>query len=155
MIVTNGTNCNMEAGCSRDQAQEECEKEGGYLARITTREENEQIKILIRDAENQGLDIGNRAFLWIGLRDTQEEGKWVWDEDVGETSFTDWIDGQPGESGDDMDCVAMRPNIDCKWIDARCSRSSNRTLPFCELRSSAETTSRQSVVPWDLSLIHI
>ena len=103
----------MTTGCSRDQAQEECEKEGGYLARITTREENEQIKMLIRDAESQGLDLDNRTFLWIGLRDTQEEGNWVWDEEVGATSFTDWIDGQPGESGDDKDCVAIIPNRGC------------------------------------------
>jgi len=57
--------------------------------------------------------------LWFGMNDIAEEGVWTWMS--GESSYSNWLDGQPGGESDDSDC-AMMPNYDgYRWSDLPCS----------------------------------
>jgi len=70
------------------KAKEDCEKRGGYLATITSKEEQEFIKDLIKKSK--------AASYWLGGYREDKDWKWV----TGETfSFTNWLPGQPDNTG--------------------------------------------------------
>lgn len=67
------------------EAKAYCESLGGYLATITSREEQNIITNLIRDRRN---------FYWLGGTDVSVEGEWKWI--TGEVwNYTNWDSGQP------------------------------------------------------------
>jgi len=67
------------------EAKDDCEKRGGHLATISSKEE----QIFIRDLL---VKQNNKNFYWIG--GYYEKGKWQWV--TGENfKFTNWIPGQP------------------------------------------------------------
>ena len=61
-----------------------CENNGGYLATITSAEEQAAIQQL----NSEGL------YLWIGTNDYWEEGKWGWVTDE-PFDYTNWEEGEP------------------------------------------------------------
>jgi hypothetical protein len=73
---------------------------GGYLATITSQKENDFITTNL---------ISNPAFqqgVFLGGTDASEEGVWQWV--TGETwNYTNWIPGEPNNSHDDEDYLAM------------------------------------------------
>ena len=69
------------ASASWDEAEQTCQKEGGHLASVTSNATNQYIL--------SGLDKrGIKENLWIGGRDSKEEGTWEWtDESAWEFSY--------------------------------------------------------------------
>lgn len=75
-------------GCTWTEAYEACERMGGHLVTITSKEEHEFLKTLMGDRINR--------YCWIGGR--KVSGKWTWI--TGETwTYTDWEPDQPNGSG--------------------------------------------------------
>ena len=52
------------------EAKNACESLGGYLACITSEEEQETLELLLQDE--------NRVYYWLGGTDEIEEGNWKW-----------------------------------------------------------------------------
>ncbi len=72
------------------EAKAYCENQGGYLASVTTIEENAFISGLIA--------TGSKLFYWIGGTDEESEGIWKWVS--GEPwDYSEWSGGQPDNSG--------------------------------------------------------
>ncbi|MBT9560352.1 MAG: CotH kinase family protein [Myxococcales bacterium] len=79
------------------EARDSCAALGGRLASADTVE---------RHAEIVGVAMattGGHDGVWLGLRDLDVEGEWVW-EGLGPVTFTVWSDGQPDDYDSDEDC---------------------------------------------------
>ena len=48
-----------------------------------------------------------------------------------ETSYTNWMSGQPNNYDGDQDCVAKQCKDECKWNDAACS-DNNYAHALCQ-----------------------
>lgn len=72
-------------------AKERCNKYGGHLVTITSKEEND---FLINN-----LPKSNKSFFWIGATDEEQEGVWQW---VTSESFSydNWSEDSPNNSAD-------------------------------------------------------
>uniref|UniRef100_A0A3B4TU34 C-type lectin domain-containing protein n=1 Tax=Seriola dumerili TaxID=41447 RepID=A0A3B4TU34_SERDU len=57
---------------------------------------------------------------WIGLSDTQKEGRWMW-SDGSAVNFELWGAGQPDDYRGMEDCVHDSYGSDLKWNDDPCS----------------------------------
>ncbi len=79
----------IDAQMSWHEAKAHCEILGGYLATITSQEENDFVY------SNIGIDGENH---WLGATDEAAEGAWEWV--TGETwSYSNWAVGQPDNDG--------------------------------------------------------
>lgn len=77
----------LESISSWDEAKQYCEEKGGYLATITSQEEDEFVYSYLKDS----FDYESAYF---GFTDKNEEGIWEWDN--GEVStYTNWHSGEP------------------------------------------------------------
>ncbi len=73
-------------GMTWDEAYEICKEMGGYLATVTSAEEEAFIESLI--------ESGTQYFYWLGGTDEAEEGIWTWI--TGETwDYDNWLSKQP------------------------------------------------------------
>jgi hypothetical protein len=68
------------------EAKKHCEKLGGHLATVASKEEHEFI-----------MDLADGQYVYLGATDEKEEGKWVW-VDGTKWEFTAWLGGQPNNS---------------------------------------------------------
>ena len=93
-----------------------CEAWGGHLAALETAAEADELAGL--------LDVGAPA--WLGLSDSEEEGRFVWITGV-ELGEQRWANGEPNDWDDNEDCAVQYGNG--SWNDARCT-STARVL--CE-----------------------
>lgn len=79
------------------QAEAYCEDHGGYLACITSAEEDEKVKELVRGS-------GCTVF-WIGaMRGSDGEFTWI---DGEKMAYTDWAAGEPNDDGGNEDVAAI------------------------------------------------
>uniref|UniRef100_T1IY95 C-type lectin domain-containing protein n=1 Tax=Strigamia maritima TaxID=126957 RepID=T1IY95_STRMM len=113
-----------------DQAAQQCEFKGGYLANIKTPSTYEFIKGLVYNNrkwlemdEKKMADIlrvnNNRIpAIWIGVR--YYKGKWVFSDDT-VTNFTIWAAGEPNNAKTEEDCVLMSQ----QWHDVKCNTIRN------------------------------
>jgi hypothetical protein len=86
-----------------EQAKLDAESRGGYLAVITSHEEQDLVT-----------QISGDSSLWIGGNDTVEEGKWEWV--TGEPfDYTNWAGGEPNNCCDGEDHLMMY--ADGRWND--------------------------------------
>lgn len=77
-----------------DEAKAYCESLGGYLATITSQEENDAV---FEYMQNQGYDGA-----YFGLTDEEEEGTWKWV--TGEkVDYTNWHPGEPNAENSNED----------------------------------------------------
>ncbi|XP_072333685.1 CD209 antigen-like protein D [Scyliorhinus torazame] len=53
---------------------------------------------------------------WIGLTDQENEGNWTW-VDGTPLSFSQWLDGEPNNAGDE-DCAVLKSG---RWNDRKCN----------------------------------
>ena len=84
---------------SYEAAQAFCQERGGYLASVTSYEENQFLYGYI-------LDQGLTEYAWLGGSDADEEGLWRWSS--GEPfDYTNWSDGEPNDDLDGEDHMAM------------------------------------------------
>ena len=78
-----------------EEAKQYCKSQGGYLATVTSQEENEFVYSYLRN----NFDYESAYF---GLTDRKEEGNWVWDN--GEiSSYTNWHSGEPNSENPNED----------------------------------------------------
>lgn len=78
-----------------EEAKEYCESQGGYLATITSQEEDEFVYSYLRN----NFDYESAYF---GFTDQDTEGTWIWDN--GETSsYTNWHSGEPNSENPNED----------------------------------------------------
>ncbi|XP_070128116.1 low affinity immunoglobulin epsilon Fc receptor isoform X7 [Equus przewalskii] len=88
------------------QARFACSKLHGRLVSIHSQEEQD---FLTRHANKKGS--------WIGLRDLNIEGEFVW-MDQNPLDYSNWQPGEPNNGGQGEDCVMMRASG--HWNDAFC-----------------------------------
>merc|ERR1712062_903682 len=75
-------------------AQEYCWDQGGYLAEITSADEEALVDTFLNDG----------ITYWLGLTDLAHEGTYRWQESHQVAGYTNWCTGCPNSS-DDYDCV--------------------------------------------------
>lgn len=86
---------NLDTVTTWEEAKEYCESQGGYLATITSQEEDEFVYAYLRN----NFDYESAYF---GFTDRDEEGTWVWDN--GEvSSYTNWHSGEPNSENPNED----------------------------------------------------
>ncbi|XP_047560184.1 low affinity immunoglobulin epsilon Fc receptor isoform X3 [Lutra lutra] len=88
------------------QARFACSKLQGQLVSIHSQEEQD---FLARHA--------NRKGTWIGLRDLDREGEFIW-MDKEPLNYSNWRPGEPNNGGQGEDCVMMQGSG--QWNDAFC-----------------------------------
>jgi serine/threonine protein kinase len=105
------------------EAKAFCERAGGHLVTITSREENDFVTALARAA---GLEA------WIGLSDERHKGKWEWVTQEG-LFFTGWAPGKPSSQPyRRYGSLSQWQHHDCRWDDR-----GNGPLSFvCEWKST-------------------
>lgn len=93
-----------------EEAKEYCESVGGYLATITSPEEDEFVYAYLRD----NFDYESAYF---GFTDRNEEGTWVWDNgEVG--SYTNWHVNEPNREKPSEDfAMYYEKYSDGSWND--------------------------------------
>ena len=85
---------------------------GGYLAELTTRDED----ISLEDYLPQGV------FYWIGLSDAANEGTWRWMESHQDADYTNWLPRDP--NGGDCVFKSVQPtswSSHLGWADHPCT----------------------------------
>ncbi|XP_041867609.1 hepatic lectin-like isoform X2 [Melanotaenia boesemani] len=102
-----------------------CKLKGGDLVKIDSREEQEFLEARLREKMEEAQDK-----FWIGLTDSEEEGRWLWvDGSSLDTRLNFWNSNEPdnwtGENPDGEDCVRMgekggSADLKC-WFDRVCS----------------------------------
>ena len=102
-----------ETGKNWSDAENDCQKEGGHLASVTSEEVNQEVK-----------KVAAGKSVWLGGK--KEGGEWTW-SDKSAWLFTKWNEGQ-GNDGDGK-CVFSNGN----WRDDLCTYK----LPFiCQKRKT-------------------
>ncbi|OBS81299.1 hypothetical protein A6R68_20518 [Neotoma lepida] len=89
------------------QARFTCSDLEGRLVSIHSQEE--QVDFLMKHI--------NKRDAWIGLRDLNVEGQFVW-MDESPVGYSNWNPGEPNNAGQGEDCVMMRGSG--QWNDAYC-----------------------------------
>ena len=101
---------NLDTVSTWNEAKQYCENQGGYLATITSPEENEFVYSYLKN--NFGYESA-----YFGFTDQDEEGIWVWDN--GEvSSYTNWHSGEPnGENPNEDFAMFYYKYSDGTWND--------------------------------------
>ncbi|XP_053743895.1 low affinity immunoglobulin epsilon Fc receptor-like [Synchiropus splendidus] len=89
-------------------AKRDCERRRGHLVIINSKEEN---------------DFVSRFYdqTWIGLSDTEEEGKWKWVNGVDFAGEGFWMQGEPNGASSKEDCAEVTQERG-EWNDVACSK---------------------------------
>ena len=91
-------------GLNFSEAQITAEAAGGYLAIITSKEEDDFIYGLLGTASisTTAPDGGGVPYAWIGATDEVLEGVWQWVDGSAVASYTNWGSGSLGSEPDDF-----------------------------------------------------
>lgn len=110
----------LDTATTWEEAKEYCESQGGYLATITSQEEDEFLYSYITD-------MGYDSVLF-GLSDTHQDNVWTWV--TGEPfSYENWASGEPSHQGG-YEHYGMYYE---KYKDGSWNDGSGKTCPFlCE-----------------------
>ena len=88
---------NLDSVTNWEDAKQYCEQMGGYLATVTSREEDEFLYSYLQNK----FHYENAYF---GFTDKAEEGKWKWSNGE-ESSYTNWHEGEPNAENPEEDFV--------------------------------------------------
>lgn len=95
-VFRNHTYKAFDEGVNWDEAEAQCERMGGHLVTISSKEEENIVERV----------LGSHSCYWIGLSDNETEGSFVWV--TGEPlTYTKWADGQPDNYDDREDWVMI------------------------------------------------
>ena len=97
---------------SWQDAENYCVREGGHLASIHSKEENDFVAKLASP-------VVGRAEPWIGGNDITAEGSWAW-SDGSNFSFTSWGEKQPDNTGNNENCLTTNWWNAGQWNDLSC-----------------------------------
>merc|ERR1712018_109774 len=86
-----------------------CTQEGGYLVELKSDEETAIVNELFR----------NDWWFWTGLTDNVRDGEWVWDESETPMEYSNWLENQPDNVGEDH-CVLLC-GADFEWCNEDCN----------------------------------
>ena len=86
---------NLDSITNWEDAKQYCEQMGGYLATVTSREEDEFLYSYLQNK----FHYENAYF---GFTDKAEEGKWKWSNGE-ESSYTNWHEGEPNAENSEED----------------------------------------------------
>ncbi|KAL7382488.1 hypothetical protein ABVT39_023298 [Epinephelus coioides] len=92
-------------------AELHCVSEGANLVSIHSQDEENFVRSLVSNFDPV------QGSTWIGLSDTQREGRWMWSDGTA-VDFTFWYSGMPN-GGDSQNCV--HKNYATQWNDYQCS----------------------------------
>lgn len=101
---------NLDTITNWEEAKQYCEEMGGYLATVTSREEDEFLYAYLQNTfqyENA----------YLGFTDREEEGNWKWSNGE-ESSYTNWHEGEPNaESAEEDFAMYYYKYPDGTWND--------------------------------------
>ena len=101
---------NVETVTTWEEAKQYCEEQGGYLATITSKEEDEFLYSYLKN----NFEYESAYF---GFSDREDEGNWVWDNGE-EASYTNWHSGEPnGENSNEDFAMYYYKYSDGTWND--------------------------------------
>ena len=95
------------------QCQQHCESNGGSLATIKNKDEDDYVRQLVT----------TQRAVWIGLFESGEQdesGVWEWVNGMSDT-WRNWQPGEPNEWCTDEDCGLLAPGLWDGWVDASCT----------------------------------
>ena len=72
--------------------------------------------------------ISEDYYYWIGINDSNEEGKWVFDQSGEEVTYTNWYSDQPN-GGTSENCASVE-SFSGLWFDVSCNGEDNY---ICEI----------------------
>ncbi|CAK6949575.1 lactose-binding lectin l-2-like [Scomber scombrus] len=93
-----------------------CVSQKANLVSIHSREEQNFVKSLIKNFDHA------EGYTWIGLSDTQKEGRWMW-SDGSAVDFVFWHSGQPDIYKGIEHCAHYNWGEHLKWNDIACSHT--------------------------------
>uniref|UniRef100_A0A3P9P547 Ladderlectin-like n=2 Tax=Poecilia reticulata TaxID=8081 RepID=A0A3P9P547_POERE len=97
-------------------AEKNCLSLEANLASVHSKTEYHQVQALIVE------DSGESTEAWIGGSDGQQEKIWLW-SDGSRMIYTNWCPGQPDNSKDNQNCLAMNWSDNKCWDDHLCDVS--------------------------------
>ncbi|XP_069117060.1 lectin BRA-3-like [Argopecten irradians] len=102
-----------ERSTSWQAAKDTCAGDGGYLADILSKEENDWISRRLNTYNDE-------LHYYIGATDRQHEGDFVWENSGDALQYTNWREGEPNQwEGYPENCVEMKVE-DGQWNDVPC-----------------------------------
>ena len=113
-------------------AQEFCWSQGGYLAEIKSKYEEDSLDLVLAS--------GN--VYWIGLTDQAQEGSFVWAESHQELQYSNWGPSDPNDLGrGEQNCVLKSLEADDwrGWIDYKCQDQTAEGYTQWEIHALCET----------------
>lgn len=115
-----------------DQAYKMCEELGGHLVTVTSKEENDFVLNLSKDA-------GLNQLIWLGgYANSDRNWFWVTDEDF--STYKNWASGEPNNDGGNEDRLNMTESG--TWNDIAVHANA-RTISFvCEYEDSTVDASQ-------------
>ena len=84
--------CSETDGCTWDESKRVCEQEGGYLTKITSQEENDKIKGLLKSVFPLS-NCSTKIHFHLGLNDIEDEGVYRWTSDDSTMSYDNFYRG--------------------------------------------------------------
>lgn len=117
-----------------DDSRADCISRGADLAVIDTWEKQVNIYEFLPKVDSVR-NWWTRPGTWIGLRDVEIEGNWVWLNNV-TAQPRYWIEGEPnswGPEGEDCAAVMNMRNAKASWYDARCKEKKEW---LCEIQQN-------------------
>jgi hypothetical protein len=111
-----------DAGATWEQAEGDCNAEGGNLVRIASAEDNDHLTDLAESLTGE--------HLWIGYNDRDSEGVWVW-TDGGTTTYENWRSGEPSGDSDPEDCAILY--LGGEWNDLSCEGNNKEAGYACQV----------------------
>ncbi|XP_019633508.1 PREDICTED: uncharacterized protein LOC109476932 [Branchiostoma belcheri] len=108
-----------------DEAKQTCAADGGLLAMPKNSAANTYIH-----------NLGGAGVRWIGLTDTDREGRWVFadGQTLASSGYTNWNSGEPNDAGRIEDCAELYGSTH-GWNDAQCSLAKGF---ICQLECAEE-----------------
>ena len=115
------------------EAQNDCIRRGGNLASVSSKEENDKLRVQFSEP------------FWIGLDDRQTEGTFRW-VDGKKSNYKNWAGGEPNDWSNE-DCVSIKK--DGKWNDLDCDSMAQYACKYGGAKFATQTLSSCESLPSD------
>ncbi|CAC5365043.1 unnamed protein product [Mytilus coruscus] len=108
-----------------DGAQEYCQEFGGYLAELTTTEENNYIEQMSKHYYHPNSTAqGDYIYgYWTGGEKNMTDGYWYWPSSGQKITLTNWAYPEPNDLDGKENCIHINSNEGFKWNDYVCTQN--------------------------------